>query len=112
MPRRSFGAQRAAQRFLSAYLRWETGDDTREIQRELEASATPQLLELLTSGRGQPQTDGQVPRAKLTSLIAGSVSPARAATIAARLTRDGRATGLAMIVKHRHGRWLVTSVGR
>ena len=111
-PQTSAEARSTAQRFLMAYLRWETGDDSSPTRRDLRASATPQLTRLLSSGRGQPEERGEISRAKLTSLIAGSVSPDQAATVAAQLIRAGQPSGLAVIVKRSHGRWRVTSIGR
>lgn len=110
--RTSVGARRAAQRFVTAYTRWETGDGSDETRRALDASASPQLTALLASDRGQPDPPTGVSRARLTSLVAGSVGPDRAATVAASLIRDGQTTGLAIIVKREGGRWLVTSIGR
>lgn len=110
--RTSVGARDAAQRFVAAYTRWETGDDGDETRRALSTSASPQLTALLASGRGQPDPPTGVSRARLTSLVAGSVGPDRAATVAASLLRDGQTTGLAMLVKREGGRWRVTSIGR
>lgn len=110
--RTSAGARRAARRFVDAYTRWETGDDSDDTQRALRASTSPQLQALLATGRGQPAAPADVSRAKLTSLIAGTVSPDEAATVVAQLERGDQKTGLAMIVKRNAGRWRVTSIGR
>lgn len=105
-------ATAAARNFLDAYLRWETGDDSRDLEQQLTASATPRLQELLGSGRGQPPHGSKVSPAQLVSLVAGTAPEGQAATIAARLQRNARRSDLAVVVRRIDGRWQVDALGR
>lgn len=105
-------ATAVARRFLDAYLRWEAGDTSSNVDRTLTAAATPRLRGLLGSGRGQPTPGGKVSRAELVSLIAGSAPEGRAATIAARLQRNARRSDLAIVVRRIDGRWQVDALSR
>lgn len=105
-------ATRVAREFLLRYSRWETGDANPDVEARLRSTTSPALWRLLTSSRGQPQGGAGVTRVELKSLIAGTVSPENAATIAANLRRGHSPTSLALVVTKTDGRWLVTSLGR
>jgi hypothetical protein len=105
-------AARVARQFLLSYARWETGDADPDVETALRSTASPALWHLLSSSRGQPQGRAGVTRAELKSVIAGTVSPGNATTIAANLRRGHSPSSMALVVTKIDGRWLVTSLGR
>lgn len=104
-------ARNIAGRFMTAYLRWQSGKADRTTTDLLEATATPRLWRELRSGVALPTARKSVPAERLRKMVAG-VGSQRAATLLAELDRRQDVSTLAVVVKRTAQGWRVTSLGR
>lgn len=102
----------AAHEFLMAYLPWQDGRASAAITSTLRRRSDPRLWVLLTSGPGAPRPPAGLSPTELESLVKGSVSSQRAATVLAILRRARRRSSLALVVRRRAGHWRVSDIGR
>lgn len=105
-------ATRTARRFVTAYLRWEQGQADPPTRSALRATASLALWQTLHANRGEPTASPDVTPAQLRELVAGATGDRRAATIVANLRRHHRISGLAIVLRHSHAGWRVTSLRR